>query len=231
VCAVEQTFSAEDSVSAEEQQKAALAAWLASGIPKSQTKEYRTWGHIRNRCNNKNSAAYRLYGARGIKVCERWKKFENFLADMGPSPSPSHSIDRIDNDGNYEPGNCRWATTQEQAANKRNNVRFTFHGVTRIKEEWAKHFGICAKKVDVRLRLGWEPLEAFSTPINARRRKAGISGINGIYESSYGKWCARVCVFTRIVYLGSYSTKAEAIAAVRAAELIAAALNKHAGAA
>jgi len=83
------------------------------------TPEYRTWRHMKDRCYNKNNSKYPRYGGRGITVCERWKdSYLNFIEDMGRKPSPDHSIDRINNDGNYEPENCRWATTQQQGTNK-----------------------------------------------------------------------------------------------------------------
>lgn len=85
----------------------------------SGTATYRTWQHMLQRCYNKSLRGYKWWGGRGIRVTKRWHKFENFIADMGERP-PERSIDRINNDGNYEPGNCRWATRQQQRANQRN---------------------------------------------------------------------------------------------------------------
>jgi hypothetical protein len=88
--------------------------------------EYMAWAHAKRRCFVQHDPGYASYGGRGITVCERWQAFEGFLADMGPRPSPAHSLDRINNDGDYEPGNCRWATRREQRWNLRpctNSVR------------------------------------------------------------------------------------------------------------
>jgi hypothetical protein len=91
---------------------------IRHGHGNKRSREYRCWINMRARCNDSNKQAYKWYGARGIRVCDRWNSFENFLADMGPKP-PGHSLDRIDVNGNYEPSNCRWATKSEQISNRR----------------------------------------------------------------------------------------------------------------
>lgn len=108
------------------------------------TTEYQTWLGIKNRCTNPNEDVYPAYGGRGIKVCDRWlNSFENFLEDVGKKPSRKHSLDRYpDKNGNYEPGNCRWATQEEQMRNIRSNRWIECNGERMILMDWARRFGI-----------------------------------------------------------------------------------------
>ena len=107
--------------------------------------EYRIWLKIRERCYSKGCREYPLYGGRGIRMCDRWRGdggFLNFLKDMGNRPSKDYSIDRIDNDGNYEPGNCRWATRLEQNRNSRHCVFVVYGGAKLCLNAWAEYFGV-----------------------------------------------------------------------------------------
>lgn len=118
--------------------------------------EYRTWRGMLNRCHNTREPGFANYGGRGIVVCHRWRdSFKNFLADMGRKPSTRHSIDRIDNDGNYEPDNCRWATAKEQSRNQSTNRFLTYGGETMPVAAWAERVGVKASTISRRLALGW----------------------------------------------------------------------------
>jgi hypothetical protein len=118
-----------------------------------------------DRCRNHNSPSYKYYGARGISVSRHWYVFENFLAEMGRRPSPIHSLDRINNEGNYEPGNVRWATPIEQAKNRRNVLYVTRNGRTLALIDWCREIGINPNTVLYRLRRGWSQDRALGTPV------------------------------------------------------------------
>lgn len=124
---------------------------------------YGSWRHMVARCRNSNDISWPLYGGRGIQVCERWLTFSNFLADMGERP-PKHTIDRIDNDGDYEPGNCRWATDTEQANNKSSSTLLTFQGKTQSLALWGREVGIPATAITRRLSLGWSVERTLTEP-------------------------------------------------------------------
>lgn len=126
---------------------------------------------MRSRCRPGNSDQQRAYFDRGIRVCERWNDFRLFLADMGDRPSPDHSLDRINNDGNYEPGNCRWATATVQANNKQRTRWLTFRGETASLTEMARGYGINRNAVRARLDRGWSTERALTVPAHGRKRK------------------------------------------------------------
>lgn len=126
-----------------------------------------TWQSMLQRCSNKND---KNYGGRGIKVCARWRKsFEQFLADMGPRPSPAHTLDRKDNDGNYEPANCRWATKKQQARNMRRTVWVVYDGERVALADLAEWSGLATKTVQKRLARGYVLEIALRTPSRQSR--------------------------------------------------------------
>lgn len=127
----------------------------------TKTKEYRAWRAMRNRCENTNQRAYHRYGGRGISVCKKWDRFEAFFADMGKAPSARHSIDRINNDGNYEPGNCRWALPKQQSRNTSTVGFATIDGVTKSLPEWCEEFGTKASNIPKRIRSGYSMEDAI----------------------------------------------------------------------
>ena len=137
------------------------------------TPEYHSWEHMKQRCFNPNYKHYSNWGGRGITVCDRWKNsFENFLADMGSRPTSKHSIDRIGNNGDYRPDNCRWATKVEQANNKRSNRLITIACVTLTITQWTKEMGFSESVIYNRLKDGWSEFDAVMTPVRYKRKSA-----------------------------------------------------------
>lgn len=121
------------------------------------------WHSMISRCHKPGSSGYEGYGARGISVCDRWRNsVQAFIDDMGPRPTNKHSIDRIDNNGNYEPTNCRWATNREQSLNSTRPRMVTIDGETRCLKEWCSVLGICYFNLFKRIRKGETAIEIFT---------------------------------------------------------------------
>jgi hypothetical protein len=129
---------------------------------------YESWRAMKKRCLNESDSNFKNYGGRGINVCDRWKNsFEHFISDMGFPPSKRHSIERVQNSGNYEPENCRWALIQEQARNKRNNHNLTINGVTKCIFDWAKESPVDHTNIYRRLMRGFTPeMAVFHESLN-----------------------------------------------------------------
>lgn len=136
----------------------------------SRTPVYRVWEGMLKRCRSPKDISYPRYGARGIKVCKRWHDFAAFYADMGPRPSPKHSIERRSNDGDYEPSNCFWATKTEQQRNMRSNRLVTHDGRTQCVAAWADESPVSAAVLSSRLFKGWSFADALRLPKGVRRR-------------------------------------------------------------
>ncbi len=135
----------------------------------SYTPEYRAWQQMRLRCLDPKHKAYPSYGGRGITVCQRWLESpQAFLDDMGPKPSPLHELDREDNNGNYEPGNCRWVTRSVNDRNRRSSRFLEFRGESRTVAEWCELLGLSPSVVGHRLQDGWDPERALSTPVRPK---------------------------------------------------------------
>lgn len=134
--------------------------------------EYASWQAMKNRCLNQNDPGYKHYGGRGIRICSEWvDNFERFLSDMGPRPTPKHSLDRYpNNDGNYEPGNCRWATPSEQARNKRGTVYVQYEGKKIGLADLTESLGLSRSLVLKRMNAGWSLEAALTTPSNRQNR-------------------------------------------------------------
>jgi hypothetical protein len=130
------------------------------------TRTYHSWQAMKTRCYNPRRQDWRLYGARGIEVCDRWRKsFPNFLADMGERPEGT-TLDRIDSNGNYTPENCRWSTPKEQAMNSTKPTIITFNGTTDSVSGWAKRLGVRVGALKSRIRRGWTVEDMLSRPVS-----------------------------------------------------------------
>ena len=135
------------------------------------TAEYWAWLAMRQRCENPKHPCFKLYGGRGIKVCGRWARFENFLADMGKKPGPKHCLERLDNEAGYSPDNCSWKTQKDQMRNTRRTIRISLNGITRCLKDWC---GILEKDYGVviqRIRRNWAPERALLEPVQIQFRK------------------------------------------------------------
>ena len=135
----------------------------------SGSKIYMTWNRMLSRCSNPIVDRYEQYGGRGIAVCDRWKKFENFYADMGDIPGDGYSIGRKDNDGNYEPGNCRWETALEQGNNTSTNVFIEFNGKRKTLSQWVRIYNLDYSRTRQRFAKGIEPPELFDPKHRIKR--------------------------------------------------------------
>lgn len=128
---------------------------MATTHGQGQTREHAIWCGIKNRCYNSKTKSYRLYGARGVIMSDAWRNsFETFIEDMGVSPHPNSSIERINNNGPYSKGNCKWATAKEQCGNRRSNKWLTYKNISKIQIEWAVELGIDSSHIRFHLKQG-----------------------------------------------------------------------------
>jgi hypothetical protein len=128
---------------------------------------YTVWSHMMSRCYNPRDKRFSRYGGRGIKVCTQWHTPDIFILDMAPTHAPGLQIERIDNNGNYMPENCRWATHTEQQRNRSNSVMITIAGETRSLPEWCEKFNAPYHRTRERIRAGWEPVRALTQGVSS----------------------------------------------------------------
>jgi len=142
-----------------------------SGGAGKETRLYKIWKRMRQRCGNPNHKDYKYYGGRSITVCEEWNNYKKFY-DWAISNGyrDDLTIDRIDNNGNYGPDNCKWSTRKEQVRNSRHNRRTLFNGKMKITVEWAEALGIKSSILNVRFHRGWTIEKALTTPVRATGR-------------------------------------------------------------
>jgi hypothetical protein len=131
--------------------------------------EYIAWASMISRCYSPSQTVYKNYGGRGITVCKQWRdSYPTFLADMGKKPSPLHTLDRIDNAGNYTPGNCRWATKREQAENRMDSIWITYKGKRKVLKAWARYLDVNYAALRDRYLRGWTVKRMIETPLKGK---------------------------------------------------------------
>lgn len=162
--------------------------------------EYTTWQNMISRCYDKKNPSFKYYGQRGIRVCERWHDFVHFLTDMGRKPSPIYTIERINNDGNYEPTNCKWATQKEQSINKSNTLIVTFNNQTKSLIEWSEIININYKVLKDRLcEYGWTVERAFTEEIG-KYRKNNIWLVYNGQRKTLSEWAIKTGIRRSLIY-------------------------------
>lgn len=163
----------------------------------SRTTEYVIWQHMRYRCHNPKNYSYKWYGGRGVVVCDEWRySFNSFLNCVGKRPTKKHSLDRINHNGNYEPGNVRWATSKQQANNKTNNRRITYKNRTLNLTQWQEVTGIDLRVIWGRLNRGWSIAESLGYKVHKRKHKPRSDLI-----------VDKVCTVCKIDYKGVKSSR------------------------
>lgn len=184
----------------------------------SETKEYSAWYHMIRRCYYPETEFYHNYGGRGIKVCDRWlgdQGFDNFCQDMGTKPSSNYSLDRINNDGNYEPANCRWISAKQQARNRRTTRLITIGNETKSMVEWCEIHNIKYSLVKDRIKDNWDPIKAFTTPKKRTYLNVGekfnswiiISKIEGANKYNCRCECNKEAIVSAFDLLNNKSTQ------------------------
>lgn len=163
---------------------------------------YDTWSGMLERCRAPNHSMYRYYGARGIKVCERWNEFKNFVEDMWPSWQEGKTLDRRETDKNYDPDNCIWSTPKEQQNNRRCCHRITIDGVTKTVTQWAEEKKIKVSTIFGRIRNGWSEHDSVMTPAAAQEHTgpAGDLTHNGKTQS-VPAWASEIGIKSNVLYL------------------------------
>lgn len=142
-----------------------------NGATTRHSSEYNSWRKMWDRCTDAKQHGFKNYGGRGITVCARWKSFKVFLTDMGVKPDPKHTIDRRDVNGNYEPGNCRWASRSEQYRNTTRTVYVTYQGKRQLLIDVVAGLGISRQAVYGRLKKNWSLESALATPVKRYKKK------------------------------------------------------------